>query len=96
MPSKGFCAELTRCRFKNDNFFTAVERQAAIHRFSKEYNTNDAKPSIWRTDPDKIDRSQKSRVPNGRINPLTGKRVVTRPFVKHQYQVVIRMMWIDF
>jgi hypothetical protein len=31
-----------------------VDLQAAINRFFKEYNANDAKPFIWKADPDKI------------------------------------------
>ena len=34
--------------------YSLVDLQAAINRFIKEYNTNDARPFIWKADPDEI------------------------------------------
>jgi transposase len=51
---EGFFAKLTRRRLKNGVFYTLVDLQAAINRFIKEYNAKDAKPFIWKADPDKI------------------------------------------
>ena len=51
---EGFFAKLTRRRLKHGVFYTLVDLQAAINRFIEEYNANDAKPFIWKADPDKI------------------------------------------
>jgi len=51
---EGFFAKLTRRRLKHGVFYTLVDLQAAINRFIKEYNANDAKPFIWKADPNKI------------------------------------------
>ena len=51
---EGFFAKLTRRRLKNGVFYSLVNLQTAINRFIKEYNQNDAKPFIWKADPDKI------------------------------------------
>ncbi len=51
---EGFFAKLTRRRLKNGVFHTLVDLQAPINRFIKEYNAKDAKPFIWKADPDKI------------------------------------------
>jgi transposase len=51
---EGFFAKLTRRRLKHGVFYTLVELQAAINRFIREYNQNDAKPFVWKADPDKI------------------------------------------
>ena len=51
---EGFFAKLTRRRLKHGVFYTLVDLQAAINRFIKEYNAKDAKPFIWKADPDKI------------------------------------------
>ena len=51
---EGFFAKLTRRRLKNGVFYSLVDLQTAINRFIKEYNQNDAKPFIWKADPDKI------------------------------------------
>ena len=51
---EGFFAKLTRRRLKNGVFYTLVDLQAAINRFIREYNQNDAKPFIWNADPDKM------------------------------------------
>ena len=51
---EGFFAKLTRRSLKNGVFYSLVDLQTAINRFIKEYNQNDAKPFIWKADPDKI------------------------------------------
>ena len=51
---EGFFAKLTRRRLKHGVFYSLVDLQAAINRFIKEYNANDARPFIWTADPDKI------------------------------------------
>jgi transposase len=51
---EGFFAKLTQRRLKHGVFYTLVDLQAAINRFIKDYNANDAKPFIWKADPDKI------------------------------------------
>jgi transposase len=51
---EGFFAKLTRRRLKHGVFYTLVDLQAAINRFINEYNANDAKPFIWKADPNKI------------------------------------------
>jgi len=51
---EGFFAKLTRRRLKHGVFCSVVDLQAAINRFIKEYNQNDAKPFIWKADPEKI------------------------------------------
>jgi len=51
---EGFFAKLTRRRLKHGVFHTLVDLQAAINRFIKEYNANEAKPFIWKADPNKI------------------------------------------
>ncbi|MFP6774607.1 MAG: IS630 family transposase [Alphaproteobacteria bacterium] len=51
---EGFFATLTRRRLKHGVFYSLVDLQTAINRFIKEYNAIDAKPFIWKADPDKI------------------------------------------
>ncbi|MDA1309977.1 MAG: IS630 family transposase [Proteobacteria bacterium] len=51
---EGFFAKLTRRRLKHGVFRCLVDLQAAINRFIAEYNVNDAKPFVWRADPDDI------------------------------------------
>ena len=51
---EGFFAKLTRRRLKHGVFRCLVDLQAAINRFIAEYNVNDAKPFVWRVDPDDI------------------------------------------
>jgi transposase len=51
---EGFFAKLTCRRLKHGVFYSLVDLQAAINRFIKEYNANDAKPFIWKADPDEI------------------------------------------
>ena len=51
---EGFFAKLTRRRLKHGVFRCLVDLQAAINRFVAEYNVNDAKPFVWRADPDDI------------------------------------------
>jgi transposase len=51
---EGFFAKLTRRRLKYGVFHSVVDLQAAINRFIAEHNTHEAKPFIWKADPDKI------------------------------------------
>ena len=51
---EGFFAKLTRRRLKYGVFHSIVDLQAAINRFIDEHNTKEAKPFIWRADPDDI------------------------------------------
>ncbi|MFQ5438948.1 MAG: IS630 family transposase [Paracoccaceae bacterium] len=51
---EGFFAKLTRRRLKRGVFHSLVDLQAAINRFIKEHNDTEAKPFIWRADPDEI------------------------------------------
>jgi transposase len=51
---EGFFAKLTRRRLKHGVFHSVVDLQAAINRFIAEHNDADAKPFVWRADPDEI------------------------------------------
>lgn len=51
---EGFFAKLTRRRLKHGAFHSIVDLQAAINRFIAEHNGREAKPFIWRADPDEI------------------------------------------
>ncbi len=51
---EGFFAKLTRRRLKHGVFHSVVDLQAAINRFIAEHNDTEAKPFIWRADPDEI------------------------------------------
>ena len=51
---EGFFAKLTRRRLQRGVFHSLVDLQAAINRFITEHNATEAKPFIWRADPDKI------------------------------------------
>jgi len=51
---EGFFAKLTRRRLKHGVFHSVVDLQAAINRFIAEHNEVEAKPFIWRADPDVI------------------------------------------
>ena len=51
---EGFFAKLTRRRLKHGVFHSVVDLQAAINRFIAEHNVTEAKPFIWRADPDDI------------------------------------------
>ena len=51
---EGFFAKLTRRRLKHGVFHSLVDLQAAINRFLKEHNKEEAKPFIWKADPDEI------------------------------------------
>jgi len=51
---EGFFAKLTRRRLKYGVFHSVVDLQAAINRFIAEHNDTEAKPFIWRADPDEI------------------------------------------
>ena len=51
---EGFFAKLTRRRLKHGVFHSVVDLQAAINRFINEHNQTEAKPFIWKADPNKI------------------------------------------
>ena len=51
---EGFFAKLTRRRLKHGVFHSVVDLQAAINRFIAEHNDTEAKPFMWRADPDEI------------------------------------------
>ena len=51
---EGFFAKLTRRRLKHGVFHSLVDLQAAINRFIAEHNKHQAKPFIWKADPDEI------------------------------------------
>jgi len=51
---EGFFAKLTRRRLKHGVFHSVVDLQAAINRFIHEHNENEARPFIWRANPDNI------------------------------------------
>jgi transposase len=51
---EGFFAKLSRRRLKHGVFCSVAELQAAINRFIAEHNGEEAKPFIWRADPDAI------------------------------------------
>ncbi len=51
---EGFFAKLTRRRLKHGVFHSVVDLQGAIKRFISEYNVRDAKPFIWKADPNDI------------------------------------------
>jgi len=51
---EGFFAKLTRRRLKHGVFRSVVDLQGAINRFVAEHNEQEARPFIWRADPDTI------------------------------------------
>lgn len=51
---EGFFAKLTRRRLKHGVFHSVVDLQAAINSFMAEHNETEARPFIWRADPDAI------------------------------------------
>ncbi len=51
---EGFFAKLARRRLKHDVFHSVMDLQTAINRFIAEHNDTEAKPFIWRADPDQI------------------------------------------
>lgn len=51
---EGFFAKLTRRRLKHGVFHSVIDLQAAINRFIAEHNTTEAKPFVWRANPDDI------------------------------------------
>lgn len=51
---EGFFAKLPRRRLKHGVFCSVAELQAAINRFVAEHNETEARPFIWRADPDAI------------------------------------------
>jgi len=51
---EGFFAKLTRRRLKHGVFKSVDELKGAIDRFIAEHNETEAKPFVWRADPDEI------------------------------------------
>lgn len=51
---EGFFVKLTRPRLKHGVFHSVCDLQAAINRFLAEHNETDAKPFVWRADPNAI------------------------------------------
>lgn len=51
---EGFFAKLARRRLKHGVFHSVVDLQAAINRFIAEHNDQEAKPFVWRANPDEI------------------------------------------
>lgn len=51
---EGFFAKLTRRRLKYGVFKSVDDLKAAINRFIAEHNKTEAKPFIWKADPDEI------------------------------------------
>ena len=51
---EGFFAKLTRRRLKHGVFHSVVDLQSAINRFIDEHNQTEAKPFIWKANPDDI------------------------------------------
>ena len=56
---EGFFAKLTRRRLKHGVFCSVADLQAAINRFVAEHNETEAKPFVWRADPDAIIASRR-------------------------------------
>jgi hypothetical protein len=52
--AQGFFAKLTRRRLKHGVFHSVVDLQAAINRFIAEHNEVEAKPFVWRAEPEAI------------------------------------------
>ena len=51
---EGFFAKLTRRRLKHGVFHSVLDPQAAINRFIAEHNATEARPFVWRADPNAI------------------------------------------
>ena len=51
---EGFFAKLTRRRLKHGVFHSVVDLQAAINRFIAEHNEVEARPFVWRAEPEAI------------------------------------------
>ena len=51
---EGFFAKLTRRRLKRGVFHSVVDLQETINRFIAEHNEVEAKPFVWRAEPDVI------------------------------------------
>ena len=51
---EGIFAKLTRRRLKHGVFHSVVDLQAAINRFIAEHNEVEAKPFVWRAEPEAI------------------------------------------
>lgn len=56
---EGFFAKLTRRRLKYGVFSSVAQLQQAINRFIDEHNQKEAKPFLWKADPDKICAARK-------------------------------------
>lgn len=56
---EGFFAKLSRRRLKHGVFKSVQELDEAIERFIEEHNEHDAKPFVWRADPDEIIAARK-------------------------------------
>ena len=56
---EGFFAKLSKRRLKRGVFHSLVDLQAAINRFIDEHNRTEAKPFIWKADPDSIIAARK-------------------------------------
>ena len=56
---EGFFAKLAKRRLKRGVFHSLVDLQAAIKRFIEAHNQAEAKPFVWRADPDKIIAARK-------------------------------------
>ena len=51
---EGLFAQLTQRRPKQGGFHSVVDLQAPFNRFIVEYNITEAKPFVWRANPDVI------------------------------------------
>lgn len=56
---EGFFAKLSKRRLKRGVFHSLIDLQAAIKRFIDAHNRIDAKPFVWRADPDRIIAARK-------------------------------------
>lgn len=53
-PVGRFLAKLTRRRRKHGVFHSVADLQAAINRFITEHDSTQARPFLWRADPDDL------------------------------------------
>lgn len=67
---EGFFAKLIRRRLKYGVFKSVDDLKATIDRFIAEHNKTEAKPFIWKANPDEDMAAQKLGVSNVGINPL--------------------------
>ncbi len=56
---EGFFAKLTRRRLKHGVFHSLADLQAAIDRFIDEHNKTEARPFVWKADPEQIIAARK-------------------------------------